>query len=132
MARLDRITTWDMGELVRMARWSNETWKEEPDSPVTLLTDDQLVSMLGLLSSLDMERKERAEQARKYQIDESGFSSLCKRSSADEVAAYLRHHPGLLNCLSGQPLRDAVQFRNREVVDMLLRTKGILPDLTTA
>ena len=53
------------------------------------------------------------------------FCSLCKRSSADELAPYLRHQPALLNCQSGQPLREAVLCKNREVVDLLLGMEGL-------
>ena len=57
------------------------------------------------------------------------FVRLCKRSSTEEVAACLRDNPDLLNCIGGQPLKEAVLGRNREVLVMLLGMEGILVNL---
>jgi len=78
----------------------------------------------------ELEQKRNAErkskEARKHQVTEASFASLCKRSITDEVAACLRDNPDLLNCLAGLPLREAVLGRNREVVHLLLGMEGIL------
>ena len=57
------------------------------------------------------------------------FATLCKRGEADLVAKYLEHTPGLLNCLEGEPLRQATLGRNIVVVEMLLARDGILVNL---
>ena len=58
------------------------------------------------------------------------FAIQCKRGEAELVAKYLEHTPGLLNCLEGEPLRQATLGRNITVVEMLLAKAGILVNLS--
>ena len=54
---------------------------------------------------------------------------MCKRSIPEPVSACQEENPELLNCLAGQPLREAALGRNIQVVRTLLETEGILLNL---
>ena len=50
---------------------------------------------------------------------------MCRVSEPDDVCKCLEYNPGLLNCMSGQPLREAVTGENLPVMDTLMNRKGI-------
>ena len=57
------------------------------------------------------------------------FVQMCARSIPEAVSACLEENPELLNCLAGQPLREAALGRNIQVVRTLLQTPGIQVNL---
>ena len=48
------------------------------------------------------------------------FAAKCKKGNKDVVAKSLEINPGLLNCLQGEPLRQAVLGRNMAVIETLM------------
>ena len=72
--------------------------------------------MLALLQRIDREKREKRE---------GKFVASCKRGPAGEVSSQLSHHPELLNCLGGKPLKDAALGRNMEVLEVLMGFKEL-------
>ena len=50
---------------------------------------------------------------------------MCRVSEPDKVRKCLEYNPGLLNCMSGQPLREAVKDENLPVMETLMNQRGI-------
>ena len=50
---------------------------------------------------------------------------MCRESEPDDVCKCLEYNPDLLNCMSGQPLREAVIGENLPVMDTLMNQRGI-------
>ena len=50
---------------------------------------------------------------------------MCRVSEPDKVRKCLDYNPDLLNCMSGQPLREAVKEENLPVMDTLMNQRGI-------
>jgi hypothetical protein len=64
-----------------------------------------------------------------YKYSTQGFASLCRAGGPDKVSKCLEHNPQLLNCMAGQPLREAVKGRNLPMIDTLIDRKDLKVNL---